>query len=129
MRFVEEEHDFWFFEIADFGQVLEEFGQHPQQKRRIKLGRVISLSAARMLTTPRPRARLHQIVYIEHGSPKNCRRPADRVPFARWIAPMTGRGNVAILGGKLSSRSRRRTERWREDLRDPGATDRYHPRS
>jgi hypothetical protein len=35
MGFVKEEHEFGFLGIAD-GQMLEEFGQHPQQKRRIK---------------------------------------------------------------------------------------------
>jgi len=36
MCFVEEEHHFWLFEIADFRQVLEQLRQQPQQETGIQ---------------------------------------------------------------------------------------------
>ena len=35
MRFVEEHHEFWFVQIADFGQGFKQLRQHPQQKRAV----------------------------------------------------------------------------------------------
>ena len=39
VRLVEEEDELRLFRIADFRQVLEQFGQHPEQERRVELGR------------------------------------------------------------------------------------------
>ena len=43
MGFVEEEDHLWFFWISDFRQVLEQLRKHPQQKGRVKLGRLHEL--------------------------------------------------------------------------------------
>ena len=38
MRFIEEEDELGFFRIANFGQGFEQFGEQPEEERRIKLG-------------------------------------------------------------------------------------------
>ena len=55
VRFVEEEHELRLFRVANLRQMLEQLGQQPQQEAwRRAAGLFISLSAARMLTTPLP---------------------------------------------------------------------------
>src|SRR5262249_25266650 len=41
VRFVKKENQLWFFRIADFRKILEQLRQHPQQKRRINLRRLL----------------------------------------------------------------------------------------
>ena len=36
MRFVEKEHQFGLIGVADFGQLLEQLREHPQQKRGVQ---------------------------------------------------------------------------------------------
>ena len=55
VRLVEEEHELRLVEVADLGQLLEQLGEQPEQEGRVEPAALcMSLSAARMLMTPRP---------------------------------------------------------------------------
>ena len=41
MRFIKKEDQFRFLRIADFGKILEQLRQHPEQKRRVNFRRLL----------------------------------------------------------------------------------------
>ncbi len=43
VRLVEQEHELRLIEIADFGQLFEQLGQHPQQERGVEARRIHQL--------------------------------------------------------------------------------------
>ena len=103
MRFVEEEHQFRFFRIADFGQFLEQFRQQPQQQRGIGLRRVHQLVGGEDVDhAPALFVGLHQVGDVE-------RRLAEEMVAALFIdadqpaldCADAGGGDVAVLGGEL----------------------------
>jgi hypothetical protein len=52
--FVEEENELGLVEVAGFRQLLEQFGEQPEQEGRVERRGVDSFSAASTLMTPRP---------------------------------------------------------------------------
>jgi hypothetical protein len=66
MSFVEKENQLGLFGVARFRQMLEETGEHPQQKRRIELGRLVQLIGGKNIDdSVAIRIGLHPIVEIE----------------------------------------------------------------
>ena len=66
MRFVEEKGKFRLIHIADFGQTLEQLGQHPQQKRAIQTRRLHQFIRRHDIHHAFTGNGLHHIVDIEH---------------------------------------------------------------
>jgi hypothetical protein len=77
---VEEEHEFGLGQVADLGEVLEEFGEHPQEEGGVDAwGASISFSAARRLMTPRPWPSVwRRSSRLRAGSRRSGRRPVVR---------------------------------------------------
>src|SRR5580692_10548358 len=68
MSFVEKENELGLFGIARFRQMFEQTGEHPQQERRIELGRLIQLVGGKDIhDSVAIRIGLHPIVEIESG--------------------------------------------------------------
>src|SRR5580692_5336748 len=68
MSFVEKENELGLFGIARFRQMFEQTGEHPQQERRIELGRLIELVGGKDIhDSVAIGIGLHPIVEIESG--------------------------------------------------------------
>jgi hypothetical protein len=83
VRLVEEEHQLRLVAVADLGQVLEQLGQQPQQEARVQRGLFISLSAARMLTTPGRPSSASGPRCRASARRRSGRRPAPRAAAGR----------------------------------------------
>jgi len=102
MGFVRRKHQFWAFqEFATSGRLLEQFRQQPQQESGVELGAFISLSAASMLMTPRPRLSVCiRSAMLSGRLPRTRPRPDARVPAAALDGADRGRRNIAVLRGE-----------------------------
>ena len=75
MRFIKKEYQFRLFEIADFGQFLEQFGQHPQQENRVETRRAHQFSGAENVDEAAPVGRCTQkIIDIKFWFAEKSRR-------------------------------------------------------
>ena len=75
MRFVEKENQFRFFEIADLGQFLEQFGQQPQKENRVEAWRAHQFFGAENVDEAAPVAIAPQkIIDVELGFAEKTRR-------------------------------------------------------
>ena len=111
MRLVEEEHELRLVGVAHLGQPLVELGRAATAAAsRRAVGDCISLSAARMLTTPLPPSVCSRSSMLSIGSPMNLSRALllERQQPALDRADRR-RGDVAVVRLELAARCRRRT--------------------
>ena len=74
MRLVEEKDELGFIRIANFGQHLEQFGQHPQQEGGIKPGRGDKLIGSQDVDAPCPAVvQRHQVIQVQRRFTKQQR--------------------------------------------------------
>jgi hypothetical protein len=75
MGFIKKENQLWLFEVANFGQFLEQFGQHPQQENRVEAWRAHQFSGAENVDEAAPVWRYTQkILDIEFRFAEKPRR-------------------------------------------------------
>ena len=110
VRLVEEEHQLGLFRVAHLGQVLEQFGQHPQEEGRVQLGRAHQdLGGEDVDHAAAFRVGLHQVVDIERGLAEELVRPLlFELHQAALDGADRGRRYVAVLGGEIARRARPR---------------------
>jgi hypothetical protein len=102
MRLVEEEDDFGLVQIADFRQLLEQFGEQPEQEGGVELRRLHELVGHDDVDHPPPAVRLQEVVQVQ-------RRLAEQVLaallFQRQQTALDGAhaggAHVAVFGGEL----------------------------
>ena len=104
MRLVEEEYQPGLFGIAQFGQRLEQFGQQPQQKSRVKFGAAHQLVGGENVDDALPaRVAAQEIVDLER---RFAEKPVRTLTFeSEQLAldrPDAGFGNVAVSRGQLA---------------------------
>ncbi len=103
MGFVEEEDQLGLVEVAGFGELFEEFGEHPEQEGGVERRRLHQFfggehvdDAATVLVD------LHQVVDVEHRLAEEL---VAALLFERQQAALDGadrgRGDVAVFGGEL----------------------------
>ena len=103
MGLVKKEHQFGFVDITDLGQVLEQFGQHPEQKGRIQLGRIHQLVGGEDVDhAGAPAVGLHQVGDVERGLCEQLVAALllDLEQAALYRADRCGR-DIAVGGGEL----------------------------
>ncbi|EWS64337.1 hypothetical protein Y695_02419 [Hydrogenophaga sp. T4] len=99
---VEEEHQLGLFRVADFGQLLKQLGQHPQQEGGVEPGRVHQLVGRQDVHHALAVDRLHEVTDVEHGLAKEL---VATLLFDLHQATLdgadAGRADVAVFGGEL----------------------------
>src|SRR5204863_10055140 len=103
MRFIKKEDQLWFFWIANFRKILEQFRQHPEQKGRINFRRFLhQLVSSKNVNDAAPTLRLDQIFKIERRLTEkfvcSLRFQREQVALDRSGA---GSGDISILRLKL----------------------------
>ena len=101
--FVEKEHQLGFVHVAHFGQLLEEFGEHPQQEGGVELGRVAQLVGGEDVDDPATvGVGLHQVGDVEHRLAEEfvATLGFDAHQAALDGADGSGR-DVAVFGGEI----------------------------
>ena len=101
MRLVEEEDELGFVHVADFRQLLEEFGEQPEQEGRIEARRAHQLVGGEDVDDALAVVGLHQVVDVEH---RLTEEDVAALLFQRQQAALDGadrrRRDVAVLGGE-----------------------------
>src|SRR5947207_12460775 len=103
MRFIKKEDQLWFFWIANFRKILEQFRQHPEQKGRINFRRFLhQLVSSKNVNDAAPTLRLDQIFQIKRRLTEkfvcSLRFQREQVALDRSGA---GSGDTSILRLKL----------------------------
>ena len=103
VRLVEEEHQLRFVEVAGFRQLLEQFGQQPEQEGRIQRRGVDQLLGSEHVDDAAAVAvDLHQVVDVEH---RLAEEDIAALLLQRQQAALDGadrrRRHVAVLGLEL----------------------------
>ena len=103
MRFIEKEHQLGFIEVAHFGQLLKQLGQHPKQKRGVKPWRIHQLVGGQDVHQAMAVAiGLHEVVDVEHGLAEKL---VATLLFNLQQAPLNrahaGGADVAVRGGEV----------------------------
>ena len=65
MRFIEEHHEFWFVQIANFGQGFKQLRQHPQQKRAVHTRRAHQFFGIKDVDDTFAVVGLHPVLQVE----------------------------------------------------------------
>ena len=103
VRFIKKEDQLWFLRIADFGKILEQLRQHPEQKRRVNFRRLLhQLVGSENVDDAASILRLDQIFKIKRGLTKKF---VGSLRFQREQIALDGTGarggDVSILGFEL----------------------------
>src|SRR5205814_2626838 len=103
MRFIKKEDQLWFFWIANFRKILEQFRQHPEQKGRINFRRFLhQLVSSKNVNDAAPTLRLDQIFQIKRRLTEefvcSLRFQREQVALNR---PGAGGRDISILSFKL----------------------------
>ena len=100
---VKEKHELGLLGVADFRQLLEQFGQKPEQKGRVQARSIHQLVGRQHVDHAHAVGiGLHQIVDIEHGLAKELVAAlAFNGQQAALYGSYAGRADVAVLGGEL----------------------------
>ena len=103
MGLVEEEDELGFVEVAGFRQLLEQFGEQPEQEGRVERRRLNQFFGGEHVDDAAAVAiDLHQVVDVEH---RLAEEDVAALLFQRQQAALDGtdrrRGDVAILGGEV----------------------------
>ena len=103
MCLVKEKHQLGFFRVANFGQLLEKFRQHPQQKCGVETWRIHQLVGGQDIDHAFAVNCLDEVVDIEHGLAEElvCAL-AFNLQQATLNSADAGGANVAITGGELA---------------------------
>ena len=103
MRFVKKEHQFGFVGVADFGQLLEQLREHPQQKRGVQARRVHQFVGRQDVDHAVAIAiGLHEVVDVEHGLAKEfVAALLLDLHQATLDGPNAGGADIAVLGGEF----------------------------
>ena len=104
MRFVKKEYQLGFFRVANLGQLLKQFGQHPQQKSGVQPRRIHQLVGAKDIDDAMAGAvSLHEVADVEHGLAKKLVAAlAFDLHQAALDCAHAGGADVAVFGGELA---------------------------
>ena len=103
MGFVEEENELGLVEVAGFRQLLEKFGQHPEQEGGIECRRLNELVGGKDVDDAAPVfIDFHQVVDVEH---RFAEEDIAALLFQRQQTALDGadggRGDIAVFGGEV----------------------------
>ena len=104
MGFVKEKHQLGLVRVADFGQLLEQLRQHPQQEGGVQARRMHQLVGRQDVDDAMPRAvGLHEVADVEHRLAKEF---VAALGFDLHQSALDGAhaggADIAVLGGELA---------------------------
>ena len=103
VRLVEEEHELWFVEVADFGEALEEFAEQPEERGGVSARAVHELVGAEDIDDAAAAvAGLDEVVEIERGlAEKFARALLLELEQAALDRADAGGADVAVFHGEF----------------------------
>ena len=103
MRFVKEENELGFFQVAHLGQLFKEFRQHPQQEGGIEARAVHQLVGGQDVDHTPAAFGLHEVGNVEHGLTKETIAALFfNLQQATLNRAHAGRADIAVFGGELA---------------------------
>jgi len=103
VRLVKKEHQLGLFGVADLGQLLEQLGQHPEQKGGVEAWRVQQPIGGQNVDHALPAHGLHEVVQVEHGLAKELLAAlALDLQQTALDRANAGGADVAVFGGVLA---------------------------
>ena len=99
VRFIEEEHQFWFLQIARFRQLFIQLGEHPQQAGGVQFGHLVELLGAEDINHPfAAGVGTHPVFDVQHRFAKEvCRSLLLQRQQSALDSPDRGAADIAVL--------------------------------